>query len=200
MSVPAAPKNFELCEISAKFERDTKILNSPKPHGSFPNPKQNVGAQATCQALLESRPQEETGTCAQRAHLPVKLSEAGAHCYLISCTPGLAPQLGPLRSALRSHLLPKGVPPPQPRSGSGSPGLDPSLVPSSPHPVCCRAEARFPPWETWEAPCRCLLRVTLLGCRAEGKRLLEKLCILDGDTKHTRQQIRCDPCEVSMSQ
>jgi len=79
-AVPAAPKSVELSEISAKFERDTKILNSPKPHGNFPNPNQNVGAEGTCQALPDSQPREETGNCTQHVHLSVKLSKARAHC------------------------------------------------------------------------------------------------------------------------
>jgi len=113
--------------------------------------------------------------------------------------PGLVPQLGPLHSALWSHLLPESIPPLQLRSSPGSPDSDPSLIPSYPHPVCCRAEPCFPPQETRAALCQCLLRVTLLGCQAEGKRLLENLHILDGDTKRTCQQIRCDPSEVSTS-
>ena len=40
--------------------------------------------------------------------------------------------------------------------------------PFLPRPVRCRAEARFPPQDTWVAPCRCLLKVTLVEWRGRG--------------------------------
>lgn len=75
--MPAALKNFERCEISAELEKGTKILNSSRSQGSFPNLNQTVSAQGIGQALLENQPREETGNCTQRE--PVKLDEAGAH-------------------------------------------------------------------------------------------------------------------------